>query len=274
MSPSTDPRRAAFDALADWWALAGSDLPPAPKTGRAPSRQRARDTSASSAASSATRSPARRAEAQSPSAPAKPDLEVEARKQAAACTTLAELKSALEALEHPLKASARSTVFARGDQDGDVMIIGEGPGRDEDAQGLPFVGRSGQLMDAMFAAIGLSAQSGLYLTNIVNWRPPGNRAPNDGEIALCRPFLERHIVLKAPKFIVPVGGPAAQTLLGAKQGIMRLRGRWADWTPPGGGEPIPMLPMLHPAFLLRKPLAKREFWADLLALQERLSTHV
>ncbi len=199
-----------------------------------------------------------------------------ARATAAGATTLDALRAALEGFaDHPLHASARTTVFARGTAGAPVMIVGEAPGREEDRQGLPFVGRSGKLLDAMFAAIGLSAaphdaQQGLYITNIVNWRPPGNRNPSTDEIALCHPFVAQHIALARPQLLVLAGGVAAQTMLETRQGIMRLRGRWATYTPPGGA-PIPVLPMHHPAFVLRRPIAKRDAWTDLLALEARLA---
>ncbi len=199
-----------------------------------------------------------------------------ARARAAAAASLEALRATLESFDdHPLHAAARTTVFARGVAAAPVMIVGEAPGREEDAQGLPFVGRSGKLLDAMFATIGLSAaptgsERGLYITNIVNWRPPGNRNPSADEIALCEPFIARHIALARPAILVLAGGVAAQTLLDTRQGIMRLRGRWASYTPPGGAA-IPTLPMHHPAFILRRPIAKRDAWADLLALEARLA---
>jgi DNA polymerase len=205
--------------------------------------------------------------------PPKPKPKVEdavedARALAAKCTTIEALKAALEAFEHPLRAAARNTVFARGNPDAPVMIVGEAPGREEDREGLPFVGRSGQLMDRMFAEVGLTDAEGLYITNIVNWRPRNNRAPSEEEIALCRPFIERHVALKKPKVLVLAGAVAAQTLLGTTQGITRLRGKWLTYVVDGAD--IPALPVYHPAYILRRPIAKREVWRDLLSLEARL----
>ncbi len=159
-------------------------------------------------------------------------------------------------------------MFARGPEDAPIMIVGEAPGRDEDKAGLPFVGRSGQLLDRLMAAAGFDPARDVYVTNIVNWRPPGNRSPDAGDIALCLPFVRRHIALKAPKLLAPAGGVAAKALLEASAGITRLRGRWTRLPDAQDGPDV--LPMLHPAFLLRHPIAKREAWADALALRERL----
>ncbi|HBN31693.1 MAG TPA: uracil-DNA glycosylase [Rhodobacteraceae bacterium] len=167
-----------------------------------------------------------------------------------------------------LKKGARNLVFADGNPAARVMIIGEAPGKDEDVEGLPFVGRAGQLLDKMLAAIDMSrraqtAQDAVYITNVLPWRPPQNRDPEAEEVAMMLPFLKRHIALVAPDFIVPMGNAACRALLG-KSGITRLRGQWA------AVDGIPALPMLHPAYLLRTPMAKREAWADLLALKARL----
>lgn len=201
--------------------------------------------------------------------------EVDARAIADACESLDALKAALEAFDrHPLHAAARTTVFARGARAAPVMVVGEAPGREEDLQGVPFVGRSGLLMDKMFGAAGLTDAAELYISNILNWRPPGNRNPSLEEIALSMPFIERHIALKAPKVLVVAGGVAAKALMRTDDGIMRLRGRWASYhlkTPGGGqGPEIPVLPVYHPAFILRRPIAKREAWADMLALADKL----
>jgi DNA polymerase len=168
----------------------------------------------------------------------------------------------------PLKATARNLVFARGNPDAKVMIIGEAPGRDEDAEGAPFVGRAGQLLDRMLAAIGLDETSA-YITNVVFWRPPGNRKPTDQEIEACRPFVERHIELVKPDVLVLAGGISAQTLLRAKAGITSLRGRWAEFQTSAGAK-LPVLPIFHPAFLLRRPQEKAKAWADLLSLKAKL----
>jgi DNA polymerase len=168
-----------------------------------------------------------------------------------------------------LKHTATNTVFTDGNPAAPVMIIGEGPGADEDRIGRPFVGRAGQLLDRMLAAIGLDRE-GVHITNVVYWRPPGNRTPTTAEIASCLPFVLRHIALVHPKILVLAGGTAAGALLPGGQGITRLRGRWFDLEIPGLAEPVPTLPMFHPSFLLRTPERKREAWRDLLALRARL----
>jgi uracil-DNA glycosylase len=148
------------------------------------------------------------------------------------------------------------------------MLIGEAPGADEDRLGRPFVGASGQLLDRMLASVGLSRQDSAYITNILPWRPPGNRTPTDGEIALFLPFVQRHIELARPRHLVLLGGVAAKGLLGAKEGITRLRGRWHRFAA------LPALPTLHPAYLLRSPSAKREAWADWLLLRRTLDGEI
>lgn len=195
------------------------------------------------------------------------DAEADARAIAAGCGDLPALRAAIEAFDGcPLKVASKSTVFADGNPAARVMIVGEAPGREEDMAGLPFVGRSGRLLDRMFETIGLSrraeeADKALYITNVLPWRPPENRDPAGAESAMMMPFLFRHIELKAPKVIVVMGNPAARTVLGTTTGITRLRGQWSDW------HGVPVLPMLHPAYLLRNGIAKREAWADLLALR-------
>ncbi len=163
-----------------------------------------------------------------------------------------------------LKKGARNLVFSDGVPGARVMIIGEAPGRDEDREGRPFVGRAGQLLDRMLEAIDLSRESSVYITNVLPWRPPQNREPKPEEIAMMMPFLVRHVALAAPDFIVLMGNISCQAVLG-KRGITRLRGNWAEaWG-------VPVLPMFHPAYLLRTPGAKREAWADLLSLKARLA---
>jgi DNA polymerase len=191
-------------------------------------------------------------------------LEQTARERATAARSLEELRAALENFEGcGLKATASRLVFGDGNPAADIMLVGEAPGADEDREGLPFVGRAGQLLDRMLAAIGLD-RSKVYIANVVPWRPPGNRTPTPAEIALCLPFTRRQIELVDPKILVCLGAPSTQTLLGAKEGIMRLRGRWLDY--PLGTGTIPTLPMLHPAYLLRQPAQKRLAWQDLRAL--------
>ena len=169
----------------------------------------------------------------------------------------------------PLKRTATNTVFIDGNPAAPVMIIGEAPGADEDRIGRPFVGRAGQLLDRMLAAIGLD-RSGVLITNVIYWRPPGNRTPTAAEIASCLPFVFRLIALVHPKVLVLSGGTAAGALLAQSQGITRLRGRWFDFAVPGLNQPVPTLPMFHPSFLLRTPERKREAWRDLLSLRARL----
>lgn len=203
-------------------------------------------------------------------APARPDPVLVAQQAAAGAATLEALRAAIEGYELcELKKGARSTVFADGNPKARVMIIGEAPGRDEDQQGKPFVGRAGQLLDRMFAAIGLAratpdAEAAFYITNVLPWRPPGNRDPEPAEIAQMLPFLARHVELVDPDLIVLMGNAACAAALG-KRGILRLRGNWAE----AFGRPA--LPMTHPAYLLRQPQAKREAWADLLSLRARLN---
>lgn len=188
---------------------------------------------------------------------------------ASAATDLDGLRAAMEAYEFcDLKRGARQLVFADGRPGARVMIIGEAPGRDEDQAGLPFVGRAGQLLDLMFSHIGLArtspdAESALYITNVLPWRPPQNRDPKPDEVAMMLPFLEKHVALANPDVLVAMGNHATGALL-SKTGITRLRGKWTEAL----GRPV--LPMFHPAYLLRNPAAKREAWADLLALSARL----
>ncbi|WP_207537227.1 uracil-DNA glycosylase [Sabulicella rubraurantiaca] len=190
---------------------------------------------------------------------------------AAGATSLEELREAMARFEgSPLRETASQLVFADGVPGAPVMVIGEAPGADEDRIGRPFVGVSGRLMDRMMATIGLSRQTNLYITNILPYRPPGNRTPSDAEVALFMPFLHRHIALARPRLLVLAGGVSAKGLLQTREGITRLRGKWQKFTS-SQGEVIPVLPTLHPAYLLRNPLAKRDAWRDLLALQRRLN---
>jgi DNA polymerase len=194
-----------------------------------------------------------------------------AREAARAAPDLAALKEALARFDGvSLSKTATNLVFADGNPKAKVMLVGEAPGADEDRLGLPFVGVSGQLLDRMMAAIGLDRTS-FYITNVCLWRPPGNRKPTDLELAAQKPFVERHIELVAPKVLVLVGAAAAQGLLGTTEGITRLRGRWFQYRPGSGEEAIPVLPIFHPAYLLRQPAQKRETWRDLLKLREVLS---
>lgn len=196
----------------------------------------------------------------------------DAREVAGAADTLDALRSALEAFEGcALKRTASNLVFARGNPEAGVMFIGEAPGAEEDRAGLPFVGASGRLLDRMLSFIGLDEHSA-YITNILFWRPPGNRSPTDQEVASCLPFVHRHIALVRPRLIVTLGRPAMNTVLGINERITRARGRWFDYAGNGGAPPIPAMPTFHPAYLLRNPAQKREAWMDLLALRERLDS--
>ena len=192
-----------------------------------------------------------------------------ARELAAGCRTLDELRAALDKFDGcALKVTAKSTVFADGATDAPVMLIGEAPGRDEDLEGLPFVGRSGQLLDRMLQSIGLDRRTNAYISNVIFWRPPGNRPPTPEEAALCAPFLLRHIELKQPKVLVLLGGTPVKHILNIEEGITRTRGRWGRYVV--NGQEIPALPMFHPAYLLRQPSAKRQTWQDLLSLKHKL----
>ena len=191
-----------------------------------------------------------------------------ARAQAGPCSSIAQLKSALQAYEGcGLRATATHLVFADGNPEADLMLIGEAPGREEDRLGLPFVGTSGQLLDRMLAAIGLD-RTNAYIGNVIFWRPPGNRNPSSEEIAACLPFVERHIELAQPKVILLLGAIAAKTLLNETDGITRLRGKWFDYKV--GGQTIPAMATFHPAYLLREPGQKRNAWRDLLNVAEQL----
>lgn len=188
---------------------------------------------------------------------------------AAAAGTLDALRDAIAAFDgSALRDTATNLVFSDGVPGAPTMLIGEAPGAEEDRLGKPFVGASGQLLDRMLASVGLSRARDVYVTNILPWRPPGNRTPTDAEIALFLPFVHRHIALARPERVLLLGGVAAKALLGAKEGITRLRGKWTRLPPEAGG--LPALPTLHPAYLLRTPAAKRDAWADLILLRRAL----
>jgi uracil-DNA glycosylase family 4 len=201
--------------------------------------------------------------------PVSPEAAVMAAREAArAATSLEELREILARFEGcALRATATQLVFADGNPRSRVMFVGEAPGRDEDLAGLPFVGRSGKLLDRMMAAIGLD-RSSAYIANIVPWRPPGNRTPTPQESAICLPFTLRQIELANPDILVCLGGPAAQTLLNVKGGITSIRGRWFRYQT--GSREIRSLATWHPAYLLRQPLQKRLVWRDFLALKKAL----
>jgi DNA polymerase len=187
-----------------------------------------------------------------------------ARELARSASSLMELRALLETFEGcALKKTASRLCLCRGSLQARVMLIGEAPGKDEDAKGQPFVGRAGQLLDRMLAAIGLT-EADVYITNLVFWRPPGNRTPSPEEVQVCQPFVERQIELLAPQILIFLGNAAAKQLTGATEGIMKLRGKWLTYSG------IRAMATLHPAYLLRNPIAKRLAWRDLLSIREAL----
>ncbi|MFA3917215.1 uracil-DNA glycosylase [Ruegeria hyattellae] len=205
--------------------------------------------------------------AQTPTTVAARDPVAVAKETANAAGSLDDLKAAMAAFHLcELKKGARQLVFADGIPGARVMIIGEAPGRDEDREGKPFVGRAGQLLDRMLDAIGLNRAVSVYITNVLPWRPPQNRDPKPEEIAMMVPFLERHVALAQPDVLVLMGNISCQAVLG-KRGITRLRGKWNQ------AMTLPVLPMFHPAYLLRQPQMKRQAWADLLELNAKLEGH-
>lgn len=188
---------------------------------------------------------------------------------AASCSTLAELRTALEAFDGcALKRHATNTVFADGVPDKRILLIGEAPGRDEDLQGRPFVGRAGKLLDRMLASISLDRKINVYITNVLNWRPPNNRDPSPEEAAACLPFLRRHIELVNPAIMILLGAVSARHVMGKSEGIMRLRGTWLEYYVNGGT--VPVMPILHPAYLLRRPADKKLAWRDLQAIAAKI----
>lgn len=250
--PDNPTLKRALQSAQDWWVHMGIDVPPPP-----PAQKR----------------PARAKNPQKPTPPSQnvqtaPALDIEKLKErVAAAPSLDALKTVIDGLDvGALSDHARNTVFARGNPEAKIMVIGEAPGREEDVKGLPFVGQAGQLLDKMLAAIGLD-ETHVYITNICNWRPPGNRNPSPEEIAFCRPLIWRHMELMAPEMIVIVGGVALDALCGLS-GIMKTRGQWQELDI--GGQNIPAMPIYHPAFLLRRPELKKQAWLDLLAIRARL----
>ena len=206
---------------------------------------------------------------------------LDAARIAAACNTLSELKDAIAAFDGlAIKKTATNMVFSDGNPAARVMLVGEAPGGDEDRQGQPFVGVSGQLLDRIFKAIGLARTDedpakALYISNVLNWRPPGNRTPSPAEIDLSLPFIERHIALVKPKVLILCGGVAAKGLLGSGESISKLRGKIHDYRPltagiSSNGDSIPAIATYHPAYLLRTPSQKKMVWADMLMLREHL----
>ena len=259
--------RAALESLLDFYAEAGVDcaLDDAPhdrfaEAARpAPAQRRARRPPIAEAA------PSRRPLSPAPASPV--EAAEDARERARSAATLAELEALLAGFEScALKFSAKNLCFSDGNPLGRLMLVGEAPGADEDRVGKPFVGRAGQLLDRMLAAIGLD-RGAVYIANIVPWRPPGNRDPTPQEVAMCKPFLERQIELADPDILVCLGGASARELLGVKEGILRSRGRWFPYRT---RRDIRALATLHPAYLLRSPLQKRLAWRDFRALRRAL----
>lgn len=254
-------------AMLQWYEAAGVDL----AVGEAPVDRFAQSAVVPAAPRSAAPVPPalRDAPPQPAIAASGADADPEtARELAAGAQTLDALREALENFDGcGLKLRATNLVFADGNPQARVMLVGEAPGRDEDLQGKPFVGRSGQLLDRMLKAIGLD-RTGVYIANTVPWRPPGNRTPAPSEVAVCLPFLYRQIELVAPKVLVALGGASASTLFETNAGITRIRGQWRDLTV--NGHTMRALATLHPAYLLRQPAAKRLAWQDLLAIRKAL----
>ena len=225
----------------------------------------------------ASRTPASEPRAEAPARAAGPRADIsaaveEARALASAAPDLAALEAAIAAFDGcPLKTQGASqAVFARGRPDAPLMIIGEGPGADEDRQGAPFVGRAGQLLDRMLAAAGLADQ--VFITNTVFWRPPANRTPTPDEQAICAPFVERAIALVQPKMLLLAGGASAKAMLKTSEGILSIHGQWREWSAADGSLTLPAMATLHPAFLLRQPLGKKKAWSDLMTLAARLES--
>ena len=267
----TPPARAGLLAWLDWYRAMGAtdwvgERPLDRRVADAPAAARPETWSPQAPPSSpaAVRAPAAPLALRSPGAVA-----ASARELAAACASVAELEQALAGFDGcALKETALNLCFADGNPAAEVMLIGEAPGAEEDRKGKPFVGPSGQLLDRMLATIGLDRGS-VYITNVIYWRPPGNRTPTPAEIAACQPFLERTIELVKPRLMVFVGGIAARGLLGVKEGVTKLRGRRFVYTTADGTR-IPAMVTFHPAFLLRQPAQKRLAWRDLLAMRRIL----
>jgi DNA polymerase len=264
--------RADPAALLAWYVEAGVDL----AIDETPHDRFAEGAAETAARAHPARIEASRPEPRAPAAPALPQAAppppdiaaTEARRLAASAATLDDLRLLMEAFDGcGLKRTASRLVFADGNPDARVMLVGEAPGAEEDREGVPFIGRSGQLLDRMLRAIGLDRGS-VYIANTVPWRPPGNRTPTPQETAICLPFIRRQIELSKAEFLVCCGGPAAQTLMERKDGILKLRGTWAPFR--AGGRELQALATLHPAYLLRQPAQKRHAWRDWRALKARL----
>jgi DNA polymerase len=259
------PPQDAARALLAFWRAAGVDMDGAEAIFTATPTPRA--TAASQAASPR---PAEKPPLRAPAIRLRPAAEApeNARVLAGAAKTIPELRAAVEKFDGcALKATARNTAFCDGVLDAPVLLLGEAPGKDEDEQGKPFVGRSGQLLDRMLAQIGLDRKSNILISNTIYWRPPGNRDPTQGEIVACLPFVERLIELASPKLLLLTGKAAAHTMLKREDGVMKLRGRRLLYSRESLPAPVNAMVMLHPAYLLRQPQQKRLAWADLLAAE-------
>ncbi len=249
----------SLDALLSWWELSGVDVPEVTANAARKPRPKAEPVKAPK--------PEKPAEQKAP-LPDQIKRVENAKTAASGAANLDALRTAMSNFDAgEISDHARQAVFSRGNPDADIMIIGEAPGRDEDIQGKPFVGKSGQFLDKIFASIGLN-EDNFYITNVINWRPPGNRNPTAEEIEICRPFLQKHIALIEPKIIVLVGGISFTALTGGS-GIMKNRGQWTGLTI--DEKDIPALPVYHPAFLLRRPELKKDMWHDMLSLRAKIA---
>ena len=295
MAISMHGLRAGLRKLLDFYAEAGVDEPlldtPADRFDETAQAKARREASRQPQAFSPTdRSDARAVQEPGPAAPRPaagdprpappprpPAATVPDGAQAALARELARSAASLDELRQimldfdgcNLKATAKNLVFADGNPEADLMLVGEAPGRDEDIEGLPFVGRSGQLLDRILAAIGRDRKSA-YIANVIPWRPPGNRTPTPHETEICRPFIERQVELAKPKMLVTLGGPSAKVLLNTTEGVLRLRGTWREHVTASGVR-IPTMPTLHPAYLLRNPAHKKLAWRDFLEVRARLA---
>ena len=253
--------------LLEWYAAMGVDIPVLDEpVDRFEAYRREKEERPARQAKQAATSPQR---ASAPAAMMSDETVQDARALAAGCETLEALRAAVGHFDGcGLRKTAKNTVFSDGSPDARLMLIGEAPGRDEDLQGVPFVGRSGQLLDRILAAIGHD-RTNSYITNVIPWRPPGNRSPTPLETAICRPFVERQIELVDPDVIVFLGGVAAKELLETTEGVMRLRGKWKTYPPQDGKWRA--IATLHPAYLLRQPAQKRLAWRDFLEIRQALN---
>jgi len=267
----------ALKALTEWWEEMGVDVDAALIKASMGANQAAASAQKQPEAPE-TAVPATKAQPQTPRANGRrkkskslEDWIADAKALADSADNLPALKAAIESYEgSPLKPLCENTVVYDGAVDAAIMVIGEGPGPQEDRLKLPFVGPAGQLLDKMLAAIKLDRKTNTFITNVNYWRPPGNRNPEADELAVCRPFVDRMIDLAKPKLLIAAGGVPAKSLLNTKTGIMRLRGTESVFTTPTGTS-VPIIPMLHPAYLLRRPQDKSRAWRDLLMVQARLA---